>query len=448
MDQNLVFMFNELNTQQNNITILIVFVACCLVILLLRAMLCIGYQAQLAIFNLNAKEIKARTEIKKIKSGILSKVISDYVKIGEKGVASIDTKSIVGKYILRIHFLGWSFDSIEYFITRFEKTFVFIGILLVFVFEEYRYVYAVATIGMFLLLLIFGSIFDFRLLKFKLLEEITEYVDREVGQFYAGDVGSIVIRLKNELSEAVLRQSENMGESIVKMGNDLSGVLRLSLNEMSKSVENTMMKVSDYSAMLKEPLEQWRGVISEAASAQEQINSACYNLETAIKGFDSVSNRFETGMASYSQNVSEQTDVIQRKIADLSEIAVELKTGNASVAVGNAALQKQLKYIEKNQDVLEQSLQHYETSLENFAGKIGDGLGSILEFHMQSAYGTLNENLEGNIKQIINNNNELVLRLQQLFEQMSEQSRSETQTIIKIKEQMDMHFEALSDKLV
>lgn len=210
-------LFAALNSQENNAIILAVFLAVCGLAVLLRGLVCAGYQARLVSFTLNAKDLTGRSDVKDTKCGLLNRIVQEYVKAAEKGIASLDAGAIARKHMRRLNFLGWSYDSIEVFLGGFATGVTLIGLLLAVVFEDYRAAYAVSAAGAFFVLRLMECVMDIRLVKLNLLEGLTDYVSREVGQFYAGDLGSVVLRLKNDLSASVLHQSETVLKYIDKM---------------------------------------------------------------------------------------------------------------------------------------------------------------------------------------------------------------------------------------
>lgn len=362
MNQQIIEFFQLLNQPENNVVVFIVFIGLHLFAVLLRIVLFLGYQAQSGLFKISAKAVRARADIKDTKSGLLNRIIMDYMKAGDKSATRIPTSILVHKHVLNIRFLGWSCSSIEHLMTSLENSLLWVGILLTVLFEGYRYGYALAAIGFFFIMRMLISLLDVSLVRERMSAEITEYVDREVGQFFVGDINSAVGLFKNELTAVIQQQSDQIGESVAKLADDVAGSVRYSMQEMSKAVENTLKRVSEVDSLYR----------------------------TEYNG-----------------------------------------------------LQKQLEYIEQNQQLLKESLHQYETSLEQLAGKVGDGLGSMVNFHMQNAYGTLNDSLQQNIKTILTSNQALLQQLQRFMENIVEQGSRETKAIAQLKEQIDLHFETL-----
>ncbi len=395
-------LFNFFNASaSSNIYVYELFILIFIIIVSLRIIVCGGYQTQLTIFNLSAKDIGEKSAIKDTKSKLLNKVVKDFVKSSDKGISVLNPISIVKKHLFSLTMLGISYESLERFVSLSSNGFLVIGALLAFIFEDYRSIYALSTIVAFILFRLFETVFDFIIIKNKLELEMAEYVNREIGQFYGTDSSSVLIRLKSELSTLISAQTEALAQSITKMGDTTSGVLRLSLQEITREMEKTALSFGKISQELNEPAERWKNCLEEARNAQKDLNDTCHTLNSL--------------MSSVVSGLTEQKD--------------------------REAFEKQLKYIEKNQGLLEESINKYELSLEEMTQKMGDGFGKIVEFHIQQAYDGFSHTLTSNMQDIINLNNDMILKLQELFESMKQQSRSETQAILKIKEQMEIHFE-------
>ena len=439
--------FNELylvlNTPYNSFYVFICFIALTLIAILLRIIVYAGYRAQLALFRFNAKDIKSKSEIKETHSPFLNRAVKDYIRTGDKNVSPRSAREVVDKHINRLNLLGWGYGGVSAFVAAIEGNIIFLGIILAFVFEDFRYVFAVGAVTSFIVVRLLAAIFDIASVRERLAQEASEYIDREIGQFYAGDFGSQITRLKNELAAALLRQSEVFGESVKKMGSDISGVIKLSLQEMSKAVDSTMVRVSDFGGELSGPLENWKSAVNEAVVAQDRFTSGISSFENTSKVLRESAKELAGGLLGHAEATGAQSRLIHEEIAKLAEITAVFKEASAPLYAQGEGIEKQLAYIECNQETLGNSLQRFELVMEDITRKLGDGFGSMIDYHIQNSYSALNNALEDNIKQIVNANNELTVRMHEMVVGIYEQNRSESQAVLKIKEQMDLHFENL-----
>jgi hypothetical protein len=445
LSEQLLNLYLFLNTPQNSFNVFVGFAVLALVALVLRIAVCIGYQMQLALFQLNAKEIKSKREIKDTHSAFLNRAVKDYIRTCDKNISPRSARDVVDKHLNRLSILGWNYGGISAFITSVEGNIVFIGIILAVVFEDFRYAFAVGAVAAFVLARLLGAIFDYTAVRERLAQEASEYIDREIGQFYAGDLGSHVTRLKSELASAILGQSVSLGDAIEKMGIDISGVMRLGLQEMGNAVDSTMLRVSDFGGELSVPLDNWKKAVAEAAAAQDRFGTGLASFENTSNALQESAMGLSGGLSGHAEAVRAQSGLIRDEIAKLAELTATLKDASIPLLSQGDGIGKQLSYIERNQETLELSLQRFELIMEDMTRKLGDGFGSMIDYHIQNSYSVLNSALEDNIRKIVTANNELAERMQRMTAEVYEQSRSESQAIIKVKEQMDLHFENLNN---
>jgi chromosome segregation ATPase len=347
--------------------------------------------------------------------------------------------------MLRLRFLGWSYAGIENFVAGIEQGMVFVGVLLAVVFAEYSFVYGVLAALAFVLFRLMSAVFDMRLVKEILTNEITEYVEREIGQFYGADLSATVFKLKNELATAIKGQSEAMVGAVKKLGTDVSAALTLSMEEMSRAVTASLTGAEAYAESIKQPLADWSASITAAERLQSKINTSVKGMDTAGSKFGAALEILDTTLKEHQNRMAQLSAAEKEQMAALVNAAAELNAANAAAAKQNEGVTRSLNYIEKNQEILERSLHEYETSLENITERLGDGLSSMVGYQLQNSYSTLNDNLQNNLAKITGLNSELLTRLQDLFSQVLHQSRGEMKAIIQLKEQLELSLETLEE---
>lgn len=435
--------------EQFNITdeatpiIILVFVLSVLFSQILRLIVFIGYQAQYSSFKLNAKDLKTKPEISSIKKGITSRIVRDYARSCEKGIAHVDARSITKKHLLRIRFIYWTYDSISRFVSSIDAQVILIGILLA-VFTEFPAVFGVLSIALFALVRILAATFDYEHAYEKLENEIAEYLEREIGQFYILDMNTGLHRLNKTLLEGAANQSATMSDSIKNMGDNLTGVLKLIVGDIQKNIEDTVNTINSYSDVLKKPLEEWRDAVEAAADNQMQVNASTESLKIAAYEFKEMTKSAEQSFKGYVEKLENEKELISAQIHSLKSVSQAVASNSELSSSNKDALENALKYIEKNQAVLDESLSKYELALEQTTGRLGDALGSILNYHIENSYSNLNVKLTENIETIIKSNADLTARLTVLFEDMTEHMKGQLKTVINLKEQMDMRFETLN----
>ena len=379
--------------------IVLVFAGATLFSLILRIISCIGYQAQYAVFKLYGKEVKEKSDVFGIKQGLVGKSVADYVKSSEKGSASVSSAVIVSKNITKLGFIFWKFDSMSQFIKSYENSLILIGLLFA-VFLDHPEFFGVMAIALFIGTRILAAIFDYDTAKIRLSDEITDYLDREIGQFYAPDLNSGINRLRIEMLEAAANQKAVFENSIQKLSEELTNAMKVALGEMA--IDKTVVE--------------WKQAVEGATDYQDKVNTSIDALGTAIGALKSSTNAFGMSINEYSEGM----DALVKKMS--SQFAAQ-------------------EFIEKNQTLLADTFQKFELSLQDITGKIGNSLASIIDYRLHESYNTLNERLSENIKQIVNSNNDLMARMQKLFDDFHEQSVAETQAILRVKDQIEIYFE-------
>jgi len=386
-------------TDQLTAMVVLCFAGVTLLSLVLRISACIGYQTQFTVYKYYGKEINVKSDIVNVKSGLIAKAVSEYMKSHEKGTSQVSSQAAVNKNVAEMGFLFWKFDSMAVFIRSYENSILLIGLLLALLLDHQVF-FGVMAVSLFILTRVFASLFDFDLAKARLVNEITLYLDREIGQFYTPDLNAGVNKLRLELTEAAAKQAAVFNDAVTKLGEDLSAAVKSSLDEIA----------------LDETINEWKKAVDAAASCQGAVNAETGALKSAVETLKNSMNAFNNAVVEYSGTVRANADQINSHFISRD-------------------------IIEKNQSFLNESFNKFELSLQDITGKLGNSLASIIDFRVQSSYNALNESLTENIKQIVNSNNELLVRLQRLFDGFREQSAAETQAIMRIKEQMESYYE-------
>ena len=434
-----------LGSEENIPYVFGVYLGVCVLIVILRIIVCVGYQTHFGIFRLNAKPISTRSELDKTRLGLLRNIIADYIKVAEKNTSGVHLTAIIQKYMLKLSFLGWSYDSIKRCVLGFEPMLPVMGIGLGVIFyvnnNNYSLLFGVAAVGVFVITRLFAGLFDFQLVSARLSAELEEYVEREVGQFYAGNFGTVLLRFKNEVTNALNSQADTLGSVITNLEKNLSGAMNLTMKEISS-------QMSGIGTVLDKPLRDWAASISAASAAQDKGSEI-------LSGFEGAAAQLKTSAGELDGVLRTHVKILTGELANISDHIDKLALSGNNVKESSDAyrqsigvLEEQSKYIGKNQNLLQDALGRYESSLEAITQKMGDGFGSIVDYHMAGAYQSLNTALQNNISKITAANQDLMSRLTALFEELMEQSRNETGAIVNMNDQMNLRFEAIESKLL
>ncbi len=264
------FLFEYLNTPDNAVVIAIVFAAINVFALLIRIILVIGYQSQYAIFKVKSKEIKAITDVKDSNFGVFNKVIKDYIKNSKKG-SYFDTEKLIKKHLLQLSFCGWSYEGMGRFIHKFEVTSLFTGILLSLVFTNYAFTFGVLAVSAFILIKFLSVILDFETLTQRLTQELTEYINREIGQFYSNEFIPVINRFKSEFVAAINRQSVSLSETTQSLSHELTNLLGSKIKETNLKLEEHISGLSDTVKKLLKTTEDLKAIMEPFSLASDTM---------------------------------------------------------------------------------------------------------------------------------------------------------------------------------
>lgn len=408
-------LFDLLNRNDNHIIIMAVYVALHGLVFLLRVIACMSYRSALFAFRLDAKDLKTRDEIKKIRNGLLRKIAADYIRIADKSVSRIPTMSVVDRHVSALSLLGWRFVSIMPFVESLETGLVFTGLILAVIFGEYAFVYGVLAVAGFLLIRLIAAFFDFREAKQRLADELLIYTEREIGHFFAADAGGAVLRLKNELTDAIGKQSVILKEAIDRIGSGLSEAVNKSLIDINVALQDSM--------------HEWEKALTDAGRVQSQMNASAERMQIAGDRIMSASDLLAKHLQGHSSALSSH-------LGTLVTAVEAVKESNAALSAEQEAFLKQAQYIDRNQSALETTLQSYEATLQNVTRSLGDGLGAYLKLHAQTAAQTVNDALVANMEKLLGSNQDTLRRITELFDQLRDQSRD-----------ISMHLLSMHEKL-
>jgi len=407
-------LFTTLNTQDNHIVIMAVFFGIAAITFLLRIMAHIHFRGALLAFRKDAKKpIERLDDILKLKSSLLVTSITEYKRIADKAVTNVPVEQLVNREISNMSFLGWRYSGMLPFITELERSLLFIGAILAFVFTDYAFVYGVMAVILFLLVRIIAAFFNFNGAREQLAEEILIYIEREIGRFFATDEGGAILRLKNDLTEAISGMTAGMDGVVNSMATTMvetTSAIATTMQDVSTSIERTMSeatssigpalagamdeKMINMNAKLAITLESWKEALTEAVGLQTAMNETSDRIGQSSLKLQSSAELLSKHLQGHSSALSEQL------IALVSAIEA-IKDGVNTLSSQQTALLTQSGYIEKNQQALDTSLASYEASLQGLTQSLGDGLGAFITLHAQSSAQTINEALKGNLEQIM-----------------------------------------------
>jgi len=396
-------MFTTLNRQDNQLIIMVVFVALVAITLILRVVARLHFSGSLLALKMDTrKELKDKTEVAKLKNNMLRKTVAEYIRNAERAVTAVSTRQIVDRIVAKKSLLGWRYESILPFVEKMEKGLYWIGLILTITFTEQAFVYGSLAAIAFVLTHIFAAIFNVGNIRDELADEIHLYVEREVGRFFASDTSGAILRLKNDLTETINKQAvtyketmENIGHIIASALSKVSDNMTEATNSIGPSVAAAMdEKLINMNDTLTETLKNWEKALSEATSLQTSMNESSERLSFAGAKLQSSSELLATHMQGHSNALSGQLVTLVSAIDAMKESVNHF-------AAQQEAMTQQVKYIESNQQTLDTSLNAYEESLKGLTSSIGEGLGTFINLHAQTSAQTINDALKANLDKMV-----------------------------------------------
>ena len=415
MNQYFQQIIETLSARENQAIIAAVYAGLFALALLLRVIACSAYRAAHFSFRLDAKDLKVKEDIKKIKNSALRKVAAEYIRVADKSVSRIPTLALINRQVDSMSLLGWRYVSLTPLVESLETGLLFAGVLLAFSFGEYAFLYGAAAACGFVLTKICASFFDFRSAKSLYSDEMLIYVEREIGRFFAADSGGAVLRLKDELTGALASQSATLKESIEKIG--------------AKLAEAVDAKLSDVNRDAAEAMGKWEKTLGEAGQIQEQMNKSSEKMQIAGDNIMSASDLLAKHLQGHSNALTQQLSSLVAAVEAVRDVG-------AQMASAQETLSKQSEYIETNQRALEATVESYERALQGLAQTLGDGIGAYIRMHSQASAQTFNESIAANIERSAAGSLELTQNMQALFAELRNQNRELSANLLSIHEKL------------
>jgi len=375
-----------LGRHDNHVTIVVVYLSFSAVVILLRIFAHLHFRGVLLSFWHTAdKAINDKKEVKEIKHSVLKKACAEYVRVAERAVTAVPTSQIVERAVAGMGFFGWKYTGLLPFIEGMEIGLLGIGFVLAVVFGDNAAVYGLLAVIVFVACRLSAAFFNVRAARERLCDEMVLFIEREVGRFFAADTGGALLRLKNDLTDAIGRQGElfkttmkSISESMVNAANSIGPIVAKAMDEKLINLNDTLTKT----------LLDWENALIKASEIQTAINTGAERFSQASTKIQSASDLLSTHMQGHSNALSEQLVALVSAINELKETQKAL-----TITAG---------FVEKNQHALETSLTSYEASLQSLTQSIGDGLGAFINLHAQTSAQTINDAMKANIDKMMN----------------------------------------------
>ena len=383
--------YNLLSRDYNQVLMLAVFTGAVLFVILLRIITHLHFKVRYTAFKFDAKDLDKKDDVKKYKNSLLRRAAAEYKQILEKAVTKSSPEKVVQKILSKMSMLGIKYTGIMPFVEAMERSILWIGLIMAFIFNDSAFVFGGAAIIGFLLLRIFAGLFNFRE-AFEIFSiEMQIYLERELGRFFATDAGGAVLRLKNELVESISTQTKIFEKNIKHM-TDVFAQSNENISNTIKNIGPSIANVIDEKLInmnesLTEVIKLWESAVSKSERLQTLTNDSADKIN---KSADKLTNAGEF-LAKYLQG---HTDAMSNQLIGLLNAIEILKEAITNNNQGQESLKEIINYIEKNQKMLEKSVTQYEDAIKHLTSAIGDGLGVYINLHAQQAAQTINDTMK------------------------------------------------------
>ena len=399
----------------------------CIICFFLRIITFIQYRGLISILPFQKKKVKSKKDVEELsaKKSFLSRIVNDYTEFKNREIGSVDVRAIAEKHIRRLNFLGIPLGAVERFLTSFEWGFLLCGGLLAII-SNNSLACTVLIIISYGVLKGSALLFDTENCRETLLNLTICYIDKDISQYFASDTMSAVLTLRNEMKASIDYQTASLSGAIAAMGEKSDGNFKAAYEQIVEICGKAMGAYEAFPAIL--------------SSSSDKIVKNTDMLGNALAVLKESAEKYIDGISSQQKSLSAQ-------LAKLNELTAFLSRAASLSETQKSGIEEELAYIRLNQRTLSESLVQYELALKEVASNTGDGLGKIINFHADEGYKRLSDGLMEDFSRIMAGNEQLVARLSEFLDELRRHNKSQASSVIGLKEQMDLSFEAIEQKM-
>lgn len=423
-------------SDEMSIYIIAAYTAVFAVYLLISAFLSCGYKKQYRLFNKYKKSVNNIDELKDLKPRLLNTAASDYIRAAEKGIKNINTAKLIDLSIRRLTYFSANLCRIERALNNFDLFMLAAGILFWLTFDKHPIWLAITAI-FFILSRIAFMLFNYKHQREILADALIEYIEAEIGQFYTENLSYSVNLFKQEMKLALNSQMNSIKDALIALGEGVAKTAVSSGEVLNKSITEALRRLTGVNDYMSSIFTEWYNVVNETQSAQKSLNTNINALSLTAERIKTEINETIADIKKLQTDDRQIREASANHIAALCRAAEELNEYNrqSEQTLNTAAAQNEL--IKKNQAMLIELSQKIELTFENLSVKMGDAIAGIIELQMKSAYNALSDNLSNDIEKITGANSQLALQLNDMFKELTAQSKNEANAIIKLYDKID-----------
>ena len=414
-------------------TMAIVMSSVFLLSLAMRIALFLSYKGSMTLVNYASKNVKTKEDIAKLPKGALAgpfpRAAREYAAMTEKGV-KIDTLELARMDVLRNHLFIFNFKSMERFIHGLEWAFLPFAVLFVLA-AEARMEFVVLAAIVYMLMRISAAFVDIEAAEERYVSTLSHILSRDIGRFYPSDTSAAIYTFGDDLKTYLNRQAGMFSDVLNKINSEFTGAISNNITAMAKGLDSTLNAISKQES-LNEALSKWTEAIDKAAELQKTTGSASEKTEAAVSNLAATLKTAGNDISLYSKAMQEGRSELKEDMGRLSGAIEKLNELSANIGLHSDAVSDELKLVREYQRVLETSVAQYETSMKDLTAKMGDALGKIIAYHLDASSESISNSIADSLKQVIAKNTEHAQQIRNIFQEIQEQSKHQTQLLLRI----------------
>ncbi|MCL2620616.1 MAG: hypothetical protein FWD97_06760 [Defluviitaleaceae bacterium] len=344
-----------------------------LLVVVLRIVLTISYQAAVGLAHMGAKNLKSKVDIEKLPNGAFGRVAKEYSAMAGAG-AKVDSLRLAQLSVHTNRLLFFNFNSLGRLIKGLDTAFVPLSILVAVAVTSHRLEVALFLAGAFVVMRIIGVIFDVETARDRYTTVLSQVLAKDVGKFFPQDTAGAVYTLGADLKEFLARQSAMYSDILTKINGEFTNAIKSNVATMTDSVEATL----------------------NAITRHDGVGEAANQIKTLGVVAEAMAERIE--------HTSKSSEVLEQN----------------------------LQTVRENQKVLEVSVATYEASLKGMTAQMGDAMGKIVAYHMSTANSQIADSIGENLAMAKSANAEQLADVKEIFAQLTEQNRQQTRILTEL----------------
>lgn len=353
--------FITLQAQHNNVALMAFYLIIHGLVITLRVVVFLAYRGHNILITMDMSPTKALnilSDTERLRSPLLRRIVNDYIAAAEKNAPRVPLDAIIDKHVLDLSFMGVRYAGISQWTEKLDGGLIFLGIILALIFPQYGVIYGIIAVVGFVLLKLVASLFDYNVATKLLSADINIYVEREVGQFYAGHTAGAVLKFKEEVAEAIDRQSVLLRGAVEKLSSDLIPALSHLgvLVELPKAMEYMRQSNERYAVHHEAFLAQAQIIKDIQAALEVSLSSYEATLQNLVQTMGNSMGTFiqyhgqsatDSLNAAINDHINRVAAANQETVSTIQALMGQLTTQSQHISTNLRALHEQIQFLDR-----------------------------------------------------------------------------------------------------